>query len=139
MASARETERNRALVRAGNLRRAVRVRMAELDLTSYDQLTDGQPTRETIENWLSGRSVPQTAGLTNVAAKLKVPVSYLLDAFEGKQKRLPADEGQEASIADALSDLADAIRQERAERSAWEQGLLEGLRDLLGSRTGVEP
>lgn len=38
--------------------------------------------------------------------------------------------------ADAIEALAQAIAKDRAGRAAWERGLLEGLRELLGTGAG---
>lgn len=69
----------------------------------------------TMYDWFSGRRTARTDSLARVAAALDVPLSHLLDVYEGRTRPLVNDQAVVAIEAAVAEGVAEAIRRLVAE------------------------
>lgn len=128
------------------LKSAVHVQRARAGITSDVQLArQAHVHYDTLMNWFADRTVPRPAEVKKVATAIRagqlaqgipdgsaVSFGELWAAYEGIDPEPP-------SLTEAILELVDELRQDRAARAEWEQGLLEGLRILTDAPAAAGP
>lgn len=109
------------------LRSAVHVARARAGIDSDTALAIAAGVHyDTLMNWYSGKTTPRPAEVRKVAAVLRVPLSDLMDAYDGRETEPPA---LQAAIRELVIEL-------RADRLARREEMLELVRAIRDGGPG---
>lgn len=109
------------------LKQAIHVARARTDMTSDAELSRrAHVSYDTFMNWFGDKTIPRPFELKKVGDALGVPYGDLMAAWEGRPLEPPP-------LQDAIRELVEEIRRDRAERHEATIALMQAVGQLAQS------